>query len=238
MSIIEVKVPDIGDFKDVPVIEVLVKPGDAVKAEDSLVTLESDKATMDVPSPAAGVVKEVKVKVGDKVAEGTLVLLLEAGDAAAAAGSRARSAAAPPPRAAPAAAPRRRRRSRTVPPPPAAPPPPPAPAAAPASAGAVAGGTRPRQPVGAPLRARTRRRCRAGEGHAARRAASCRKTCRPSSRGVLVGRAGAGARPPAAARPRPAALAAGRFRQVRPGRDASRCRASRRSPAPTSHATG
>ena len=65
-----VKVPDIGDFKDVPVIEILVKPGDAVKAEDPLITLESDKATMDVPSPAAGTVKEVKVKLGDKVAEG------------------------------------------------------------------------------------------------------------------------------------------------------------------------
>src|SRR5215468_3129006 len=68
MSTIEVKVPDIGDFKDVPVIEVFVKPGDAVKAEDSLVTLESDKATMDVPSPVAGTVKEVKVKVGDRCA--------------------------------------------------------------------------------------------------------------------------------------------------------------------------
>jgi pyruvate dehydrogenase E2 component (dihydrolipoamide acetyltransferase) len=76
---IEVKVPDIGDFNDVPVIEVMVKPGDTVKAEDSLVTLESDKATMDVPSPAAGIVKEVKVKIGDKVSQGTLVLLLEAG---------------------------------------------------------------------------------------------------------------------------------------------------------------
>jgi pyruvate dehydrogenase E2 component (dihydrolipoamide acetyltransferase) len=74
---IEVKVPDIGDFKDVPVIEVLVKPGDAVKAEDALVTLESDKATMDVPAPAAGVVKALKVKVGDKVSEGTLIVLLD-----------------------------------------------------------------------------------------------------------------------------------------------------------------
>ena len=74
---LEVKVPDIGDFKDVPVIEVHVKPGDVVKAEDTLVTLESDKATMDVPSPAAGTVKEVKLKVGDKVGEGALVLLLE-----------------------------------------------------------------------------------------------------------------------------------------------------------------
>ena len=76
MSIIEVKVPDIGDFKDVPVIGIEVSPGDTVKAEDPLVTLESDKATMEVPSPAAGVVKEIKLKIGDKVAEGTLVLLL------------------------------------------------------------------------------------------------------------------------------------------------------------------
>ena len=81
MSTIEVKVPDIGDFKDVPVIEVFVKPGDSVKAEDSLVTLESDKATMDVPAPAAGTVKDLKVKVGDKVSEGSLILILEAGDA-------------------------------------------------------------------------------------------------------------------------------------------------------------
>ena len=77
MSVIEVKVPDIGDFKDVPVIGVEVSPGDTVKAEDPLVTLESDKATMEVPAPASGVVKEIKLKVGDKVSEGTLVLLLE-----------------------------------------------------------------------------------------------------------------------------------------------------------------
>ncbi len=84
MSTIEVKVPDIGDFKDVPVIEVLVKPGDAVKAEDSLVTLESDKATMDVPSPSAGTVKDLKVKPGDKVSEGSVILTLDAGASAAA----------------------------------------------------------------------------------------------------------------------------------------------------------
>jgi dihydrolipoamide dehydrogenase len=78
MATIDVKVPDIGDFRDVPVIEVLVKPGDAVGHEDPLVTLESDKATMDVPSPAAGTVKEVHVKAGDKVSQGTLVLVLEA----------------------------------------------------------------------------------------------------------------------------------------------------------------
>jgi dihydrolipoamide dehydrogenase len=100
-QVIEVKVPDIGDFKDVPVIEVLVKPGDTVAAEDSLVTLESDKATMDVPSPAAGVVKDLKVKLGDKVSEGTVILTLEAaGDAAAkpapAAASKSPSSAAPP----------------------------------------------------------------------------------------------------------------------------------------------
>ena len=83
MAIIEVKVPDIGDFKGVPVIEVLVKPGDAVKAEDPLVTVESDKATMDIPSPAAGVVKSIAVKVGDKVSEGGAVLVLEAEAAAA-----------------------------------------------------------------------------------------------------------------------------------------------------------
>ena len=74
---IEVKVPDIGDFKDIPVIEVLVKPGDSVRAEDPLVTLESDKATMEVPSPTAGVVRDIKLKVGDKVSQGMLVLMLE-----------------------------------------------------------------------------------------------------------------------------------------------------------------
>jgi dihydrolipoamide dehydrogenase len=73
----EVKVPDIGDFKDVAVIEVLVKPGDSVSKEQSLVTLESDKATMEIPSPGAGVVKELRVKVGDKVSQGSPLLLLE-----------------------------------------------------------------------------------------------------------------------------------------------------------------
>ncbi len=94
-TLLEVKVPDIGDFKDVPVIEVLVKPGDTVKPETSLVTLESDKATMDVPSPAAGTVKELKVKVGDKVGEGTLIVTLEAADAAAPAKPAPAPAAAP-----------------------------------------------------------------------------------------------------------------------------------------------
>ena len=77
MSQIEVKVPDIGDFKNVPVIEVLVKPGDTVKAEDPLIALESDKATMEVPAPPAGVVGEILVKVGDKVSEGMAILTLQ-----------------------------------------------------------------------------------------------------------------------------------------------------------------
>ncbi|CAH2787612.1 MAG: Dihydrolipoamide acetyltransferase component of pyruvate dehydrogenase complex (EC [uncultured Paraburkholderia sp.] len=92
---IEVKVPDIGDYKDIPVIEVLVKAGDTVEKEQSLMTLESDKATMDVPSSAAGVVKEVKVKVGDTVSEGSVIVVVEAEG----------GAAAPAP--APAAAPKR-----------------------------------------------------------------------------------------------------------------------------------
>jgi pyruvate dehydrogenase E2 component (dihydrolipoamide acetyltransferase) len=84
LAAIEVKVPDIGDFKDVPVIELLVKAGDSVKKDDSIVTLESDKATMDVPAPQAGTVKEVRVKVGDKLSEGSTVLILDVtGDSAA-----------------------------------------------------------------------------------------------------------------------------------------------------------
>src|SRR5215471_7996053 len=116
MSTIEVKVPDIGDFKDVPVIEIFVKAGDTVKAEDALVTLESDKATMDVPSPIGGTVQEVKVKLGDKVSEGTVVLTLSTGAApttafGAPAAPTAALPTAPPsgapsaPQAAPAAAP-------------------------------------------------------------------------------------------------------------------------------------
>src|SRR5436853_470068 len=79
MATIKIDVPDIGDFSDVPVIEVLVKTGDAIKTEQPLVTLESDKATMDVPSPLAGTVSELKVKVGDKVSEGSLILMLSTG---------------------------------------------------------------------------------------------------------------------------------------------------------------
>jgi len=96
-----VLVPDIGNYKDVPVIEIAVKTGDAVKAEDTLLTLETDKATMDVPAPFDGVVKEVKVKVGDKVAEGVLIVTMEASGAAAAPAQTA--AAAPVALAAPVA---------------------------------------------------------------------------------------------------------------------------------------
>jgi pyruvate dehydrogenase E2 component (dihydrolipoamide acetyltransferase) len=101
-NIVDVKVPDIGDYKDVPIIEILVKPGDVVKADASLVTLESDKATMDVPAPKAGTVREIIAKIGDKVAMGSLILRLEeaAGDAAPAA---APAPAASTPAAAPAA---------------------------------------------------------------------------------------------------------------------------------------
>ncbi len=77
-KVIEIKVPDIGDFKGVDVIEVLVKPGDTIAAEDSLIVLETEKASMEVPSPAAGVVQDIKIKVGDKVSEGDVVLMLEA----------------------------------------------------------------------------------------------------------------------------------------------------------------
>jgi len=87
----EVKVPDIGDFKDVAVIEVLVKPGDSVKVEQSLITIESDKASMEIPSAQAGVVKELKVKIGDKLNEGSVILTLEA----AASGTAASPAACP-----------------------------------------------------------------------------------------------------------------------------------------------
>ena len=100
---IEVKVPDIGDFKDIAVIEVLVKPGDTVKKEDSLVSLESDKATMEIPSSHAGVVKSIAVKVGDKVSEGSLVLTLDLAEAAAAVAVAALTPNSPAPTAAAAA---------------------------------------------------------------------------------------------------------------------------------------
>ena len=111
MSTMEIHVPDIGDFKEVEVIELLVKSGDTVKPEQSLITVESDKASMEIPSSHAGVVKELKVKIGDKVAEGSLILMLEVSETAAAATSPAptatpaASAAATTPAAASTAAP-------------------------------------------------------------------------------------------------------------------------------------
>jgi len=101
---IEVQLPDIGDFHDVEVIEILVAPGDSVAPEDSLLTLESDKATMEIPSPQGGVVKEIRVKVGDKINRGDVILLLEAVGDAAAAPSQETVESAPQPEAAPEAA--------------------------------------------------------------------------------------------------------------------------------------
>jgi len=106
MALVEVKVPDIGDFDEVAVIELLVKVGDTVKAEQSLITVESDKASMEIPSSTAGVVKELRVKLGDKVKEGSVVLLVEASGAVAASPSAPATApAAAPVAAAPATAP-------------------------------------------------------------------------------------------------------------------------------------
>ncbi|NHZ32315.1 dihydrolipoyl dehydrogenase [Massilia rubra] len=117
MSTIEVKVPNIGDFKEVEVIEVMIKVGDTIKVDQSLITVESDKASMEIPASHAGVVKEIKVKVGDKIAEGSMLLVLDAaGDAAAAA-----PAAAAPAAAAPAAADRAESQAPAHPTPPAAP---------------------------------------------------------------------------------------------------------------------
>lgn len=130
-SLKDVLVPDIGDFKDVPVIEVLVKPGDTVNPEDSLITLESDKATMEVPAPFGGTIKEMKVKVGDSVSEGTAILTIEAGGADEAAESA--------PAAKPASAAETPAATETTPPPSATAEParPAAPAPAPAAAAAA-----------------------------------------------------------------------------------------------------
>src|SRR5262249_50381321 len=136
MATKEVKVPDIGDFKDVPIIQVFVKPGDAVKREDPLIALESDKATMDVPSPAAGTVKDLKVKVGDRVSEGKVILVLDAepagdGEAAKPAGGDGGSAAPAAPRGRGGAPPARPPPPPDTPPPPRDPPPPAPPPAPP-----------------------------------------------------------------------------------------------------------
>ena len=244
MSTIEVKVPDIGDFTDIPVIEIFVKPGDSVKAEDSLVTLESDKATMDVPSPAAGTVKEVKVKLGDKVSEGSPIVVVET-SAARARGGRAKPAAAP---AAPRRACRHRAPAAAAAPPAAAPPPqrpPPAPkpqhraAAAPVDDAAFkAAHASPSvrkfaRELGVDL---ARVTGSAAEGpHPAggrpeireagdeRRRAAPRRSSRRHQRRRLA---------------QSAAVADGRLREIRSGRSRGRCRGSRRFPARTSRGTG
>jgi pyruvate dehydrogenase E2 component (dihydrolipoamide acetyltransferase) len=131
----QVEVPDIGDFDDVPVIEILVSVGDTVAVEDPLVTLESDKATMDVPAPLAGVVREVNVSIGDRVSQGSVIMSIEGSDGASdsgdSGGGEPAEAAAAPAAAAPAPAPS---------PPPATPTPPPAPAAPAAPAKTNGGG--------------------------------------------------------------------------------------------------
>jgi pyruvate/2-oxoglutarate dehydrogenase complex dihydrolipoamide acyltransferase (E2) component len=100
-ALVDIKIPDIGDFSDVEVIEVMVKPGDPVRVDDSLITIESDKASMEVPSTEAGVVKEIRVKVGDKVSEGSPIVVIET---AAAADGKPAAAAAPATAAKPAQA--------------------------------------------------------------------------------------------------------------------------------------
>ena len=101
-NLVEIRVPDIGDYKNVPVIEVLVKPGDAIRKEDPLITLESDKATMDVPAPQAGVVKDIRVRTGDKVSEGSVILMLESQGTTTAPAPSAKAPAPPPAARAPA----------------------------------------------------------------------------------------------------------------------------------------
>ena len=147
-AITEIHVPDIGDFKEVDVIEVLVKPGDTVGAEQSLITVESDKATMEIPSPSAGTVKELRVRTGDKVSEGSLILLLEQNGAA----GRPAVPAPPAPAAQPPAAAAAARAQPVSPPPAAAPQAPPAakPAAPPAQPAAAVASAPPAASAAAP----------------------------------------------------------------------------------------
>ena len=145
MSLLEVKVPDIGDFKEVEVIELLVKPGDQVSVDQSLVTVESDKASMEIPSTHAGTVRELKVKLGDKVAEGSVLLMIEADDAAVDTGGaqpaedgQASTAQAPAATAQPSAPATAAAPAPAAPPPAAPAPAPAAPAQTPASVGQAA----------------------------------------------------------------------------------------------------
>ena len=142
---IEIKVPDIGDFDGVEIIEVLVKAGDTVSAEQSIITVESDKASMEIPCPQAGVVKELKVKIGDKVKEGTLMLILEPAEGGA--------AAAPKSEAAPKAEEPKSEAAKTEAPTPAAPAAAPAPFASAAPAPAAPVSAEPHNPTAAPVNA-------------------------------------------------------------------------------------
>ena len=96
-QLIDIKVPDIGDYKNIPVIEIFVKVGDSVAVEDALLTLESDKATLDVPSSHAGIVREIKVKVGDKISEGSVVVVLETSETTTTTAAESAPASAPAP---------------------------------------------------------------------------------------------------------------------------------------------
>ena len=199
-GVVEVKVPDIGDFSDVPVIDLFVKVGDSIKVDDAIATLESDKATMDVPSTVAGVVKEVLVQLGSKVSEGSLLIKVETGAAAAAAGSTPRPALPPPPAAPVAAAPLRRCR----------------PALAPAPCRSAPGSC---LAVGPRLCPRTRRRpvkvqATGPKGRIVKE--DLTKYVKGVMSGAISGPvASAGGRYQRRWRARPAALAEGRFRQVR-----------------------
>ena len=223
-GVAEVRVPDIGDFKDVPVIEVMVKPGDTVKPEDALVTLESDKATMDVPAPLGGVVREIAVKVGDKVSEGALVLTLVTDARRPRRRCRRPAAGAEPP--SPRAV---EDRARAL-----SPRPPAASAAAVDEAGVRA---RLRGPWRAQARARARRGPRRRSRAAATRAASSKEDVEAAAKGAPAGQ---GRHPRRGAASAASSCCRGRRSTSRSSARSkrSRCRASRRSPAPTCTATG
>ena len=219
-GVAEVRVPDIGDFKDVPVIEVLVKPGDTVKAEDALVTLESDKATMDVPAPLGGVVRDIAVKVGDKVSEGALVLTLVTDSAQAAAATAAAPAPAPL---------RPRRRSRAAP-------------AAASRRGDRRGGFA--LAYAGPGRAQARARARRDLG-AVKGSGNKGRILKEDVESACEGRAGGargGSRQPRRGggrrRHRSPAVAEGRLREVRPGRGEAAVADQEDLRAPTCIATG
>ena len=180
-SLVSIKLPDIGDFEDVEVIEVMVKPGDKVRVDDSLITIESDKASMEVPATETGIVKELKVKVGDRVSEGSPILVVETSDESAETDKPAEAAQPAPSRQTPAPAPSEAKapnappKLESVPPrvvavTPAAERPKLAASAnvIPIDTGAESQttGRKPHaSPVGAQVRARTRCRSRAGQGH-------------------------------------------------------------------------